>query len=216
MNWERARKPEQKQERRSDIIEAAGRCFDAGGLAAATLSAIAEETGLSKANLYRYFESRDAILLELLMQENEVWARETQSDLHDLTGSNDVEAIAQRLSRSLFERPRLCALTALSGMLYSKLSVESIVSYKLRGGGLMARTAEIVGPTLPALDDKQVALFVRYSTMILGQVWSAANPSSTIVEAKTHPELAGASVDFVSTLQKFMHVFLHGLLSDRR
>ena len=61
-SWQRARRPEQKQQRQSAIIAAARKLVDEGGVDNATLSAIAKSAGISKANCYRYYESREAIL----------------------------------------------------------------------------------------------------------------------------------------------------------
>ena len=50
-DWQRARKPEQKEERREAILAAAGRLLDAEGLEGTGLNAIAREAGISKANV---------------------------------------------------------------------------------------------------------------------------------------------------------------------
>ena len=45
-----------------------GCCWTSTGLDGTGLNAIAREAGLSKPNLYVYFESREAILLRLLLK----------------------------------------------------------------------------------------------------------------------------------------------------
>ena len=63
VDFERARQPEQKELRREAILEAATELLAEKGLHDISLSAIARRAKLSKANLYRYFESREAIFL---------------------------------------------------------------------------------------------------------------------------------------------------------
>ena len=62
-SFQRARDPEQKEQRRQDLLAAARRLIVAHGVAAVGLSDIAREVGLAKSNLYRYFASREEILL---------------------------------------------------------------------------------------------------------------------------------------------------------
>ncbi|HEU0222902.1 MAG TPA: helix-turn-helix domain-containing protein, partial [Paracoccaceae bacterium] len=67
--FQRARSPEQKAHRRRAILEAAAALLAEGGIEATTLAAIAERAGLVKSNLYRYFESREEILMWLFVED---------------------------------------------------------------------------------------------------------------------------------------------------
>ena len=51
--------------RRAQFLEAAIRCFAAKGYHATTMDTIAEESGLSKGSLYRFFDSKDDLLLAI-------------------------------------------------------------------------------------------------------------------------------------------------------
>lgn len=59
----RARRREQSRE---EILSAARALILRGGIAAATLDAVAKEIGVSKAALYYYYPSKDALLFELI------------------------------------------------------------------------------------------------------------------------------------------------------
>ena len=52
---------------RKIVIEASVRCIARGGVARATMSAIADEAGMSRMTLYRLFDDRDAILKAILV-----------------------------------------------------------------------------------------------------------------------------------------------------
>ena len=80
----RARRPEHKRERREAILAGARRLLDAEGVEGATLSAIARAAGLSKANCYRYFESREAILLAVILDEARAWLGTVEAGLAEL------------------------------------------------------------------------------------------------------------------------------------
>ena len=96
-DWQRARRPEQKEERSAAILNAAAVLLDARGINGTSLNAIARAVGLSKANLYRYFESREAMLLELMLREQAAWADELSELLEPLAGKDDLDEFVAKL-----------------------------------------------------------------------------------------------------------------------
>ncbi len=91
-------KSESFEQRRDDILNHAAACFAATGYPAASMAEVAASSGTSKARLYHYYGSKEAILFDLL-------ERHTQR-LLGLIGH--VEADAQR--QKLDERAALHAL----------------------------------------------------------------------------------------------------------
>ena len=73
MSWQRARTPEQIEQRRCAILTAAAELFESEGLDNVSLNGIARHAGVSKANIYRYFETREAIYLHLVREQFEAW-----------------------------------------------------------------------------------------------------------------------------------------------
>ena len=54
--------------KRDQILDVAARCFAAQSFPAASMNDIATACGTSKARLYHYYESKEAILFDLLEQ----------------------------------------------------------------------------------------------------------------------------------------------------
>ena len=52
--------------KRISILQSAARLFAQEGLARASMSQVARECGISKANIYHYYESKDALLFDIL------------------------------------------------------------------------------------------------------------------------------------------------------
>jgi len=61
-----ARRERRRERSRDEIVEAARRVLIEKGIAATTLDAVAKEVGLTKAALYYYYPSKDALLFELI------------------------------------------------------------------------------------------------------------------------------------------------------
>src|SRR5215217_2891574 len=84
-------------------------------VAAVTLNALSRRVGLAKPNVLRYFESREAVLLELLDRFLQEWLTELAGELAAGIDENSpmaerAAAVAEILSRSLSGRVVLCDL----------------------------------------------------------------------------------------------------------
>ena len=64
--FQRARSEEQREARRQAILAAAAAMLAEMPVAEVSLNELSRRAGLAKSNVLRYFESREAVLLELL------------------------------------------------------------------------------------------------------------------------------------------------------
>ena len=87
-----ARRARRHESSREDILAAARRVLVRSGVAATTLEAVAAEAGMSKAGLYYYFASKDALLFELVFSTLDVQAHA----VHDAVQKTDSGADALR------------------------------------------------------------------------------------------------------------------------
>ncbi len=85
-----ARRQQRRNQSREEILEAARRVLLRKGIAGTTLDAVAKEVGVSKAALYYYFPSKDALFFELVFGNLESQARA----VHDAVERADSGAAA--------------------------------------------------------------------------------------------------------------------------
>src|SRR3954454_15252959 len=133
--FQRARRPEQKEQRREAILGAAAELARRDGVRAVTLSDIARAVGIHKSALLRYFETREQIFLELTGREWAAWQEATAAALPGID-PDDADTVAAALATSFVGRPLLCDLippTALN--LERHVSVEAVHAYKLTSLG---------------------------------------------------------------------------------
>jgi len=214
--WLRARRPEHKQERRDAILAAALRLLDAGGVEGSSLSAIAREAGLSKANCYRYFESREAILLAVILDEARAWARDVDTRLEALPGRSDADAVAEVFVRTTVERPRLCVLvSSLWSVLERNVGVDAIANFKRSFLEVTYASVASVERALPSLSDEDAHAYVTYFFLFVAGAWPAANPAPIVVEVLGREEFAGHSMEFEPVLRAHAQTVLRGLLAER-
>ena len=106
--FQRARKPEEIETRRRALLAAAAELFDAEGPLGAGLNAIAARAGFTKSNVYRYFESREQVLLALFLAEMDEMVPALCADLA-AAPEDDVQALAQALAASFAAASRKLA-----------------------------------------------------------------------------------------------------------
>jgi AcrR family transcriptional regulator len=214
MAWQRARSPEQKEERRSSILEAAALMYEDGGLDEISLNGIARRAGISKANIYRYFENREEIFLQLVGEDFSAWVTDVERRLAPLAGGDDERAVARQLVESYLASSRLASLLPLlSSVIERNLSVDVIVRFKTLGLDLMIRLTNAIQVSLPSLTVDQTRRFVTVMHLLLVGGWPAANPPPTVKEALERPELQGMCFDFERDFEEALVTFLRGLRS---
>jgi len=213
MSWVRARKPEHKEQRRRAILEAAAELFREQGLDATSLNAIAARAGISKANVYRYFESREEIFLHLLLGDYEEWVSALEETLAPLAGSGAPEAVARALTESYLARPRLPSLVAaLSSVLERNVTLEVVVAFKTRFMALAVRLTNALHAALPSLDMDRTRRFLMYSHFIVAGMWPSAHPPEAVRQALERPELQALRVEIERDLRGAIETLLRGLL----
>src|SRR5579859_5708314 len=79
--FQRARSEEQRETRRRAILGAAAAMLAEMAVSEVTLNELSRRAGLAKSNVLRYFESREAVLLELLDSAWQDWLVQLGQDL---------------------------------------------------------------------------------------------------------------------------------------
>jgi AcrR family transcriptional regulator len=212
--WQRARRPEHKLERREAILRAAVSVLDEAGVEGTTLSAIARAAGLSKANCYRYYESREAILLAVALDEGAQWTDEILAGLAPLAGTSDLDAAAEVFVRATAVRPRLCMLvSSLASVLETNVGPAAVAEVKHGFHRLLTRSVVALSAALPALSIEAARSFAALFTLLVAGAWPAAHPTPVVAEVLARREFADMRVDFESTLRTQARASLRGLIA---
>src|ERR687888_1909675 len=90
--FKRARRPEQREVRRQAILDVAEAMLANEPTSEISLREISRRVGLATSNVLRYFDSREAIFLELLAREWTSWLDALKQELDQLEPSIGVAA----------------------------------------------------------------------------------------------------------------------------
>jgi AcrR family transcriptional regulator len=215
-SFQRARKPDERAHRQRAILEAAAALFDDEGLEGVTLNAVARRADIAKSNLYRYFESREAILLALLTEDQAASVAAVEEGLARLSGKVDAQAVARVFAQVCAASPRFCILqTALSSVLEQNISEEGIALYKRGVLRLGLRLSNALRAALPALPPQAAGPFLRYLHAIIAGLYPPAHPAPAAAHVLRDPQLAVLRFDFAKDVEFMLAAVLVSLCAGR-
>ena len=110
--FQRARSAEAKQLREEAILEAAARLGARSGIREVTLTDIADEVGMHKSAMLRYFETREQIFLRLTAAGWRDWSASLRALLREMSPGVPAATVARAFADTLTERPMFCDLLA--------------------------------------------------------------------------------------------------------
>jgi AcrR family transcriptional regulator len=217
--YQRARRPEQKLERRDAILGAARELALRDGVRAVSLADIAARVGIHKSALLRYFETREQIFLELTAQAWREWTAALHAGLDEAAPGSPASAalVADVFARSFGDRPLLCDLIAHTPLnLERNVSPEAVRRYKVTSLAAVDEAAAVVARVLPELTLAECGEFVAALASLAGAVWQIANPVPALAELyASDPALARACVDLTPRLRRTAEILLAGMIASR-
>jgi AcrR family transcriptional regulator len=218
VTFQRARNDEQREIRRRAILDTAEAMLDEMPVADVSLNELSRRVGLAKSNVLRYFESREAVLLELLDDFMGRWLADLTEELAagiESGAAQDVRAtqLADILSRSLAKRPVLCDLFgAQGGVLEHNVSVEVVKRHKRSSLAKLDIMSQLLVRYMPELGEG-AQLFCLISLISAGALASYVPPPPSLLAAYAEePELGVLNLDLREALRVAFTSSLLGVL----
>jgi AcrR family transcriptional regulator len=218
--FQRARSEEQREVRRRAILDAAAAMLAEMPVAQVTLNELSRRVGLAKSNVLRYFESREAVLLELLDLAWQEWLTGLGTDLDGAIDAAALPAeqgdqLAAVLAASLAGRPVLCdLLSAQAAVLERNVSPQVAMTYKRAALADVTRLARLIHGYRGELGDHDAERLAAGAVLVAGALWAHAQPSAAVLAAyEADPALAVMRTDFTATMREVLEVLIAGLLA---
>jgi AcrR family transcriptional regulator len=213
-SYVRARSAEQKEERRRHLLVAAREMLSQNPAALELgINELARQAQMTKSNVYRYFESSEAVLMDLLVEEFAAWHAELSTALaRGGKAGASFEHIARVFASTISARPLLCRLTSiLPSFLERKVSFERMVEFKgnllaVRQGAAQAFHARV--PGMPVQAFEQV---VKHAVPLIIGLWPLSHPAEMAAQVVELPELEGLRYDFEQDLEHALLTLMRGM-----
>lgn len=211
-DFKRARKPEQKEERRA-LLLATARAYllESGDEAALSLNELARRADMAKSNVYRYFESREALLLAVLWDEWSEWLASIEARL---TGERrSFEATLGLAIDDLVSRPLLTHLTSvLPSVLERNLGEDSLRAFKRDTLEFFAQVARVLHASSPELAIETYFSLTHDVAVLIGGLYPFCHPRPPVDRVASEPEFAALRRDFGSELRRMTLALARGQL----
>lgn len=207
----RARADADKQSRRRDLLRAAAEAFARQPYAEVTVAEIARGAGLAKGTVYLYFQTKEELFLQLVLEQLGEWFHELERELTEGSALLSAEALARLLSRTLARREQLTRLLAILHVVLEQNTPadvalafkQQIAAQTAAAGALLERRYLDFEPG----DGVRFLLHLHAATVGLHQM---AHPAPAVAELLARPDLAGLRIDFPAALQAHTAALLRG------
>jgi len=212
--FQRARRPEQIEQRSEDILQAALKLLVEKGLENVSLNDIASQVGCAKSNLYRYFESREHIYLIILQREGIAWEKKITPALQRLAGKGTIDQVANVITKSFMESERYSLLICvINSVLEKNLSPKLVADFRLVFFQRRERFAKLIAAALPNSKIEQISpLTLPIFTTVSG-VWPLSHPPQESISMLDTSEFSYLKVIFEKEMNCFIQTLLRGALA---
>ena len=221
MAFQRARSEEHREIRRRSILDTATAMLADMPVSEITLNELSRRVGLAKSAIVRYFESREAVLLDVLDAALHQWVIEISTQLSADTSRPGParergDRLAVLLSSSLRHRAVLCDLIAVQpGVLEHNVSAEVLLRYKQSVHHSLGMLTQTIRRYLPELGEDTRSVCMT-TLVIAGALWTYARPSASALAAvQADPALADLRLDFAADLETALARLITGTLARR-
>jgi len=219
-SFRRAHSAEQRAVRKQTILDTAAAMLAEMPVAQISLNELSRRVGLAKSNVLRYFESREAVLLELLTAESRDWLDQLDGTLAAAVDGSAAagdrgDQLAAALADSLTAHPVLCDLiSAQAAVLEHNISPQVAATFKRSAIDSVSELAQLTHKYLPELGEHDAGRFGGVTIMVTGALWTYSQPAAAMLTAyETDPSLAALRLDFTATLRETLEMLLAGLLT---
>ncbi|QEV65229.1 TetR/AcrR family transcriptional regulator [Streptomyces spectabilis] len=182
-----------------------------------SLNELSRRVGLAKANVLRYFDSREAVLLDLLDTEIQSWITELERAQPggEGTARERGDQLADLLATSMTRRPVLCDLLSAQGaVLEHNISAETGIRHKRAARTSLKDLVQLVLRHLPELGTEGAAALVETTLLMAMTAWQCSRPSEAMLAVyASDPELASMRLDFTDLVRRTTAVTASGLLA---
>ena len=168
MNWVRARSDEQIEQRINEIMDATARLYEEHRFEDITFAMIAKEADFTRSNLYRYFQTKEDIFLELMKHDIAVWRADILENFADQNIT--LHEFAEISVDLILKHRRMVKLfTILFTLLEPNSSLEALTAFKRKINEEIGMVAHFLSTVLPFSSIEAAAEFISaQSSLAIG------------------------------------------------
>lgn len=213
-SWERARNEEQKQQRINEILTAVAKLESKLKYDEITVVAIAKEASFTRSNLYKYFETKEEIFLELVKYDFINWSNDFLEEISEKTNISSLQ-FAETWTNILFRHERFIRLLPLINYtLEENVSLEKLISFKKTYFSIISKIIPTISNKIHGITlEKAADFFTIQGIFTIGLHISSCHTDKQIKAIKSIGEKY-IPIDQKKTLTRFICFIINGLLEE--
>jgi len=168
VDWVRARSDEQIEQRANEIVDATARLYEENRFEDITFAMIAKEADFTRSNLYRYFQTKEDIFLELMKHDIALWRKDILENFAD--GNPSLHEVAEAFVELILKHRRMVKLfTILFTLLEPNASLDALTAFKQKINEEIGMVAQFLSTVLPFPSAEAAAEFLTaQSSLVIG------------------------------------------------
>lgn len=217
MDWQRATTETQKESRKNDIYEATLSLFNKHGYENVSFNSIAKESNFTKSNMYRYFDSKEDIFLNIFGDMFETWQMHYVSELMKLSNEVSFVDFATTWVNSFLKFPHFLDLTPLLFLTLEKnSSYDQLLIFKRKSRDLLVQISIEVIRIYPSLNQYRAFQLLDSSYAMTSSFWASNFQNESIKKIYKQDDFKFMKPDFTEKLIASLEIFLKGLIINNK
>lgn len=214
MDFQRARTTEQIQNRKQEIIDAAISIYDSVGYDGLTFTAISEYTNFTRPNIYKYFKTKDEILLSMIIQEFDSYSNELIGSYHKEKKYTLLEISSIWTESTLNHTRFLDLFSLLFTLIENNVSVEALSEYKKTIIPMQTPLNNLISWLFPNADAESIYTFSGTQLSLAFSLYPMSKCSNVQSAAIALSGMNYKPIDFKKTYQSGLYKLMYCLQNN--
>jgi len=218
--WERARTSEQKESREKEILQAAKRLLEEKSYESIRFSDLADLVTFSRANIYKYFDSKEEVYLSLLADEILKFAIGAEEILNHkaISHSTDIDNFCSTWTDLLSSEKKLLLLLSMTGTILEKncsdeILLQSKTSMNIAIQNYLIPSFSLYFPTLSSLEISELINNLVVFANGLYSLCGLNEHQKNLLRANGMEDLIS---EFSSSYKRITKIYIQGFLNQEK
>jgi len=205
-----------KEEKRQELLELAKNLLEVNDYHDITLDLIASTMGMSKSNLYHYFESKEQLYQEVFLIHLHQTVSKMGKRLEELRGCDDPAQVVAVMVETTCRSKSLNDLGALfSTTLTRNVSEGTTRLYQERFHHAELLLTKVLLTCLPTLDVYQVEQFIDSFLAVKNGLWAEYSSTEKYREIVRYTSIRSTFIPYHDKLQRVLLLMMKGLYAEK-
>ena len=209
MSFERARSNEQKELRLKQIKDATMHLYNTVVYQDISMASIAKELEFTRGNLYKYYATKEEILLDVLTDKIKKWHQDLETSMNNIPMNNIKEfcSIWAKVTNESTDFLKLFSI--LFSIIERNVSIEKLTEFKKEIFTSNMAIANLIKEKFPTLSDDHIMNFLSLQISIVVGLYPLTNPSTIQQNAIKNSGFQYTSPCFLTTFTEFLETLLN-------